>query len=139
MRIPGGHHLAADHLGAFLGVDGGAEWNLVALALAAKLVDHADFTGTRHRHQVALLVLDRLDVVEAQCALVADLNAAGSRGPRGRAADVEGAHRQLRAGLADRLRGDHAHRLADVDDPPATEVAAVAVAAHAVARAATYR
>ncbi len=32
----------------------------------------------------------------------------------GDAAGVEGAHRQLRAGLADRLRRDDAHRVADL-------------------------
>jgi hypothetical protein len=52
--------------------------DLVALALAAEIVDHADFARARHRHQVALLVLDGLDAVEAQRALVADLDAAGS-------------------------------------------------------------
>ena len=48
-----------------------------------------------------------------------------------RAADVEGAHGKLRARLADRLRGDHAHRLADVHRRAAGEVAPVAMAAHA--------
>ena len=51
-----------------------------------------------------------------------------------RAADVEGAHRQLRARLADRLRGDHADRLADVHRRAARQVAAVAMAADADAR-----
>ena len=35
--------------------------------------------------------------------------------PGRRAADVEGAHRELGARLADRLRRDHADRLAEVD------------------------
>src|SRR6266849_2624597 len=42
-----------------------------------------------------------------------------------RAADVEGPHRQLRAGLADRLRGDDADRLAELGQPPGAQVAAV--------------
>ena len=46
-----------------------------------------------------------------------------------RAADVEGAHGELGARLADRLRGDDAHRLADIDDGAAREVAAIALAA----------
>ena len=33
----------------------------------------------------------------------------------GRPADVEGSHGQLRARLANRLRGDHANGLADID------------------------
>ena len=48
-----------------------------------------------------------------------------------RAADMEGAHRQLRAGLADRLRRDDADRLADVDDRAARQIAPVALAADA--------
>src|ERR1022692_1962798 len=83
---------------------------------------------------MTLLVLHGLDVMEAQRALVADLDAAGGRGPRGRATDVESAHRQLRSGLADRLRRDHADRLADVDQPAARQIAPAAIAAHAVAR-----
>ncbi len=77
--------------------------------------------------------------MEAQRALVADLDVAGRRGPRGRTADVEGAHGQLRARFTNRLRRDHADRFADVDEPSTTQVAAVAVAAHAVARLAADR
>jgi hypothetical protein len=45
------------------------------------------------------------------------------------AADMEGAHGQLRAGLADRLRRDDAHRLADIDHGAARQIAAIAFAA----------
>src|SRR5712692_4441612 len=47
------------------------------------------------------------------------------------AADVEGAHRELGPGLADRLGGDDADRLADIDDGAAGKVAPVALAADA--------
>ena len=43
----------------------------------------------------------------------------------GRAADVEGPHGELSARLADRLRRDHANRLADVDHGTARQVAPV--------------
>src|SRR5262249_3667305 len=49
----------------------------------------------------------------------------------GGTADVEGTHGELRARLADRLGGDDAHRLADVDGRAAGQVAAVALAADA--------
>ena len=49
-----------------------------------------------------------------------------------RAADVEGPHRQLGARLADRLGGDDADRLADVDRRAAGEIAPVALAADAM-------
>ena len=48
-----------------------------------------------------------------------------------RAADVEGAHGELGARLADRLRRDDAHRLAHVDRRAAREIAAVALGADA--------
>ena len=47
---------------------------------------------------------------------------------------MEGAHRELRAGLADRLRGHDADGLAHVDLMPAAEIAAVTLDAHALAR-----
>ena len=49
----------------------------------------------------------------------------------GDAAGVERPHRELRAGLADRLGGDDADRLADVDHPAARERPPVADRAHA--------
>jgi hypothetical protein len=49
-----------------------------------------------------------------------------------RAADVEGAHGQLGARLADRLGGDDADRFADVDRRAAGQIAPVAGAADAV-------
>ena len=49
------------------------------------------------------------------------------------AADVEGAHGQLRAGLADRLGGDDADRLAELDELAGREIAAVALRADAAA------
>ena len=49
------------------------------------------------------------------------------------ATDVERTHRELRARLADRLGGDDADRLADVDHVAAREVAAVAQRADAAA------
>ena len=49
------------------------------------------------------------------------------------ATDVERTHRQLRAGLTNRLRRDHADRLADVDHVASSEVTAVAQRADAAA------
>ena len=55
-------------------------------------------------------------------------------GDLGSAADVERAHGELGARLADRLRGDDADRLAHVDRRAAGKIAPVAHAAHAVGR-----
>ena len=51
---------------------------------------------------------------------------------RRRAADVERAHRQLRAGLADGLGGDDADGLAELDHAAGGQIAAVAMDANAV-------
>ena len=133
MRIPVRDRLARrDDIG-IVHRDGGAVRNLVALTLAAELIHHAQFTGARHRDQMPFLVAHRLDVVQANRALALDLNAVGRCRSRSRAADVEGAHGELRARLADRLRRDDADRLADVDAMPAAQIAAVALRANAVA------
>ena len=44
-----------------------------------------------------------------------------------RTTDVERTHRQLRSGLANRLRGDNADRFADLNRTTSCEVAAVAL------------
>src|SRR4029453_19010672 len=52
---------------------------------------------------------------------------------------VEGPHRELCPGLADRLRGHDPHRLADVHDPPGRERPSVTEPADAVLRLAGRR
>ena len=52
-------------------------------------------------------------------------------GAGGGAAVVEGPHRELRAGLADGLGGDDAHRLAHLGQAPGGQHPPVALAAHA--------
>ena len=133
MRIPVGDRLPRLDDVRVVHRDGGAVRNLVALTLAAELVHHAQFAGARHRDQVPSLVAYRLDVVQANRALALHFDAVGRSRPRSRAADVEGAHGQLRARLADRLRGDDADRLAHVDAMPAPQIAAIALRANAVA------
>src|SRR4029077_7275139 len=96
-------------------------------------VDDGELAVAVHDDLVAFVVGDGLEVDELDLALVPGLErrllGAAARG----AADVEGPHGELRAGLADRLRGDDADRLAKVHHLPAREVAAVATAAHALA------
>ena len=67
-------------------------------------------TGTPSRVDDDVAVLDRDLGVEARASTLRLLGAALRR-----TADVEGAHGELGAGLADRLRGDDADRLADID------------------------
>src|SRR6185437_2526720 len=94
VRIPGRHDLACRHVIAFLDADHRAVRNLVTLALTAKVIDQAALAGAGHGHEMTLLVLNGLDVVEADEALVAYLDVARRSGPGGGAADVEGTHRE---------------------------------------------
>src|SRR5882757_1207161 len=133
MRIPGRADLARRHHVTFFHVDHGAVRDLVALALTAEIIDHADFARAGHRHQVPLLMLHCLDVVEADETLVTDLNAACRRRSRRCATDVERTHRELRSRLTDRLRRDNTNRLTDADRTAAGEIAPVAGRADAIA------
>src|SRR6056297_3027490 len=99
----------------------------------AVLVHDGELARTGDGHQIALLVMHGLDVAEPRHALGLDLDAVHGGGTGGRTADVERAHRELRARLADGLGGYHADRLADIDAVTARQVASVALRAHAVA------
>src|SRR3972149_2419458 len=61
-------------------------------------------------HEVLVPVLDRAHVVVLHDSGVLGLVLGSLHDPAGRTADVERPHGQLRAGLADRLGGDDAHR-----------------------------
>ncbi len=114
----------------------GAVDHLVALAIATlRVLDH-DAAGAVHHHHVAGRRRDRVDPFVAGDARVPRFLARLLRDARGRAADVERAHRQLRAGLADRLGGDDADREAELDQLAGREVAPVALGADAAPRGA---
>ena len=100
-------------------------------SLGAAAIENDDRDVSRHRHQVAVGVSRQVAVADLHLAVEIRLDERLIRKLR-RAADVERAHRQLRAGLADRLRRDDADRLAHVDRRAAREIAAVAGAADAV-------
>ena len=104
--------------------------DVVAFFFAALFVDDGDQAGTVHRNDLLAAALDHLQVDELHEAVVAgfDLRLFGDAGCR--AADVERAHRELRARFADGLRGDHADRFAHLDEAAGGEVAAVAAAAN---------
>ena len=116
---------------ALVDVHARAVLDTVRRTLGAVGIDDRNHHVADHRDQVTFAVAgDRLvpddDLafeVRLDERLLVDLR---------RTADVEGAHGQLRAGLADRLRRDDADRLAVVDRRAAGEIAAVALAADAV-------
>src|SRR5437867_1387242 len=137
VRVPLGDHLSALHLLAVALLELGPVHQRIALtlALAVRLgvVDDRDLAvALAHHDQVAVLALDRRQLDELDEALVARLERGLLGAPAGRAADVERPHGQLRARLADRLRGDDADRLAQVHHVAARQVAPVAPDAHAL-------
>src|SRR5690606_18769424 len=118
----------------------GAVGNLVALALAAVVVENDAFARTGNGHALAPGIghVAQADG-EADAARGLGFDRAGHGGARSGPPDVEGAHGQLRARLADGLGGNHAHRLAAVDQIAAAQIAPVAMGAQAVARFAGQR
>ena len=58
----------------------GAVGHTVTLTLTTVLIGHGQFAGARHRHQVAALVLDHFDVVQAHNALGLDADAVDGGG-----------------------------------------------------------
>src|SRR5277367_2826260 len=142
VRIPFGDQLARLDLVAFGLAQLGAIHERVTLAFA--LAHAAAFVGDlrgdnyfampRHHDQVAVAALDGVDAMQAHHAFVANFQRGLLGAPAGGAADVEGTHRELRARLANRLRGNDSDRLAQVDEVPAAEIASVAFHAHTLAR-----
>src|SRR5205085_4072822 len=86
---------------------------------------HGDQLAIRVAHDVLVLDVDRAFEVRLDERLLVDLRCA---------ADVERAHGELRARLADRLGRDHADRLAHVDRSAAGKIAPIALTAHAIGR-----
>ncbi len=124
-----------DHF-AVLDPQTGAIGRLVGLAILAIDLDH-DLGVAAHHHKQPIGGLDggsgdlSHPVIGAfKERLLGDL---------GRAADVEGAHGQLSAGLTDRLGGDDAHRFADVHLGATGQVTAVAGGADTGGRFASQR
>ena len=130
--IPLGQLLALGHRGAMVGQQPAAVWHPVAGALAARLVAQHQLAVAAHDDRHALAVDHDVAVLDGQLGIEGGFDAGLLGAALDRAADVEGPHRELRARLADRLSGDDAHRLADIDRRAASEVPPVAGGADAV-------
>src|SRR5258708_29561118 len=96
-------------------------------------MDEGDEAGTVRGDGGAAATLDVLKVPELDDAMVARLKRGALGNARSGSADVEGAHGEVRAGLADGLRGDDANGFAELDHPARSQVAAVAQRANAAA------
>src|SRR4029078_12648846 len=106
-RIPLRQQLARLDAFAFTQVQARAVGEAVALALAARLVGDHDLAVAVH-DDPHLVALDDVGALQLHDAVVARLELWLLGAARTEAADGERPHRQLRAGLADRLGGDDA-------------------------------
>src|SRR5215472_5213399 len=136
-RIPLGENLAVSDVFTVLNAKARAVDHVVALLLAAFFIDNGDEAGTVHGDERTAAALDVFEVNELDNSVVAGFESGALGNSRGGSADVERAHGELRAGLADGLRGDDPDGLAELDHAAGGEVAAIAQRAHAAPRLAS--
>src|SRR5665213_2619908 len=122
-----------DHL-AVIGQQLGAIRHLVLGLFAAGLVEQHEFAIAAHHHRNFGGVDDDVAVDDLHLGIERRLDRALLGAALNRAADMERAHGELGAGLADRLRRDDADRLAHIDGGAARQIAAIAFAAQTLTR-----
>src|SRR5262245_53094952 len=129
--VPLRNALAALDLGPVLDQEPRTVLDTVRGALGGAVrVKHRDDHVANHRDVMPVRVLHDVLVLDLHLAVEVRLDERLLR-DLGSAADVERAHGELGARLADRLRRDDAHRLAEVDRRSTCKIASVALAAHA--------
>ncbi len=121
---------ALDHI-AVLDVQLGAIGQLVGRPFLTGFVQDGNLHVPADDDLLAVDVLQDVAVAELDLAFLAGFQER-LLATLGHAADVEGPHRQLGAGFADRLGGDDADRFADVDQRAAGQVTTVAKRADAL-------
>src|SRR4029077_3695907 len=131
--IPFGKSLAVGDVFAVLDTEARAVNHVVALLLAALFVNDGDEAGAVHGDGGAAATLDMLEVHELDDAVVARLERRTLGNAGGGSADVERAHGELRAGLADGLSGDNADGFSEFNHAARGEVATIAQRANAAA------
>src|SRR4029453_13913344 len=102
---------------------------LLHRALVAFGILDQDRDIAAHHDEPARGILHHVLVPNSDSALLVGFNEGLVENLRS-SADVEGAHRELGPGLADRLRRDHTDRFAEIDGRPAREGAAIALGAN---------
>src|SRR6185436_12276428 len=133
-RVPLEELAARIDLDAVAYVERGAVRRRVALTrLAVRTLD-LHLALVADHDQLAAHALDRLQIAEDDLARSLRLDLRLLDDASGHAADVERTERELRAGLADRLRRDDARGLAQVDHAAGRQVASVAFRARAARR-----
>ena len=134
VRIPFEQDLVRLDGRAVFDVDLRAVNNRIAFALALLLIDDDQDAVAVHGDQFALVVANRVDVVEANETVALGVLRGLLADSRRRATDVERTHGQLSAGFADGLSRDDTDRFAALDHAAGRQVAAVAETADTALR-----
>ena len=132
MRIPLCNNLACFYSVSFGNGDDSTIRQFVALALTTQIICHCDCTRSGNRDQFARLAFHCLQIVQTDCAAVLNLNVIHRSSTRCSTTNVEGAHGELSARLANRLSCDNTHSLTDIHKMPAREITSVTRSANAV-------
>src|SRR5579862_3068470 len=130
VRIPLRNALAALDVIAVINLQPRAVSDTVHGAFGAVRIGDGNDQVAAHRDQIAVRILGDVFVLDLDGAVEVRLDERLLRNLRS-AANVERAHGELSAGLADRLRGDDANRFAHIDGRAAGKIAPVAGAATA--------
>src|SRR5581483_1544131 len=125
--IPLGENLGFFNLLAVTHVEERADHDVVGLKLLFLGVDDLDGAGLVEDDVAAVGGLDEAEAARAHDAAGPDADFGRLESAGGDTADMEGAHGQLGAGLADRLGGDDADGVADLGEPVGGGIDAVAL------------
>src|SRR4029077_4894632 len=102
--------------------------------LLASLGEQDDFAVPAHDDRHSSRVYDDVAVLDLDGGVESRLDRGLFCTSLSGTTDVEGAHRQLSAGLANRLSSDDPDRFAHIHNRAARQIAAIAIATHADAR-----
>ena len=102
--------------------------------LLASLGEQDDFAVPAHDNGHSSGVYDDVAVLDLDGGVESGLDRGLFCASLSGTTDVEGAHRQLSAGLANRLSSDDADRFAHIHNRAARQITAIAIATHADAR-----
>jgi hypothetical protein len=112
--------------------DDRTDHDVVRFELATVFSEDRERTGLVQDDVAAVLELHEAEIVVTNNTLMLGFDLRLLEHTLGGSTDVERTHRELRAGLADRLRGDDTHSFAELDETAGREIATVTCDTNAV-------
>jgi hypothetical protein len=129
--IPLSHDFADSDFIAFRHADTRAVRECRGVLFPPRRLRERQNTVSRHGNQNAFAVFDGAEVQELDRSAFFGVDLGFLNHAAGRSADMEGAERQLGAGFADGLSGDHTHRFAHFHPPAVGQIQSVTFRADA--------